>query len=89
MPYIPAISAETSQSRRLARYLGLPRRGKVRDIYDLGERLLIVTTDRVSAYDHVLGTLIRGKGIVLNGVAVWWFTGGLARIPNHLEAWGS
>lgn len=62
---------------------GLPvRRGKVRDIYDLGERLLLVSTDRISAFDWVLPTPIPDKGRVLNQLAAFWFER-LAE-PNHL-----
>ncbi|HSF38154.1 MAG TPA: phosphoribosylaminoimidazolesuccinocarboxamide synthase [Thermoanaerobaculia bacterium] len=66
--------------------LPLPRRGKVRDVYDLGEALLIVATDRLSAYDHVLRPGIPGKGKILNQLSNFWF-GLLADvIPNHLLA---
>ncbi len=58
--------------------------GKVRDIFDLGDALLIVSTDRLSAFDVVLGDGIPGKGIILNQMSLWWFeqVGGI--IPNHL-----
>lgn len=49
------------------------RRGKVRDVYDLGDRLLLVATDRISAYDWVLPTGIPDKGRVLNGLSDFWF----------------
>jgi len=66
--------------------LPLPRfgTGKVRDTYDLGNRLLMVTTDRLSAFDVVLPNGIPGKGEVLTRLAAFWFarTGDL--IPNHL-----
>ena len=64
--------------------LRLVNRGKVRDIYDLGERLLIVSTDRISCFDVVLPTLIPNKGEVLTALSVFWFgfTGDI--IPNHL-----
>jgi phosphoribosylaminoimidazole-succinocarboxamide synthase len=53
---------------------GLPvRRGKVRDVYDLGERLLLVSTDRISAFDWVLPTAIPDKGRVLTQIAAFWF----------------
>jgi phosphoribosylaminoimidazole-succinocarboxamide synthase len=53
---------------------GLPvRRGKVRDIYDLGDRLLLVSTDRISAFDWVLPTGIPDKGKVLNQISAFWF----------------
>jgi len=62
----------------------LLHRGKVRDVYDLGDRLLVVTTDRVSAFDHVLPTPIPGKGAILTAMSAFWF-GYLADIvPNHL-----
>ncbi len=48
-------------------------RGKVRDIYDLGERLIIVASDRISAYDSILPSPIPGKGIVLNMISSAWF----------------
>ncbi|MBL7124698.1 MAG: phosphoribosylaminoimidazolesuccinocarboxamide synthase [Dehalococcoidales bacterium] len=59
-------------------------RGKVRDTYDLGDLLLIVATDRISAFDSVLPCGIPDKGSVLNQLSVFWFnkTGGL--MPNHL-----
>jgi phosphoribosylaminoimidazole-succinocarboxamide synthase len=58
------------------------RRGKVRDVYDLGERLLLVTTDRISAFDWVLPTGIPDKGRVLTQISAFWFD----RLgePNHL-----
>jgi phosphoribosylaminoimidazole-succinocarboxamide synthase len=57
-------------------------RGKVRDIYDLDDKLLIVVTDRISAYDSVLPTLIPGKGVVLNMLSARWFDW-FDDIPNH------
>lgn len=64
--------------------LPLLRRGKVRDVYDLGDALLFVATDRVSAFDVVLPQPIPRKGEVLTLVSAWWFArlGDLA--PNHL-----
>jgi phosphoribosylaminoimidazole-succinocarboxamide synthase len=66
------------------RELSLLSRGKVRDMYDLGEHLLIVTTDRISAFDWVLPNGIPDKGKVLNQVSAFWF--GVLRdvVPNHL-----
>jgi phosphoribosylaminoimidazole-succinocarboxamide synthase len=62
---------------------GLPvRRGKVRDVYDLGDRLLLVSTDRLSAFDWVLPTGIPDKGRVLTQIAAFWFK--LLGEPNHL-----
>ena len=61
-----------------------PFRGKVRDIFDLGGELLIVTTDRISAYDSILPNGIPGKGKVLNRISEFWFgkTGDI--VDNHL-----
>ena len=76
-------SRETVTQSEL-RGLTLLQRGKVRDIYDLGDRLLIVTTDRVSAFDRVLPTAIPGKGVVLTAMSEFWF--GLLEdvVPHHL-----
>src|SRR5436305_6499250 len=63
--------------------LPAPARGKVRDIYDLGDRLLIVATDRISAFDAVLPTGIPGKGRVLNLLSAFWFEQLAGRCPNH------
>ncbi len=57
--------------------------GKVRDIYDLGDRLLIVATDRVSAYDVVLNEGIPGKGRVLTQISSFWFEKLRDLVPNH------
>jgi len=61
-----------------------PRSGKVRDIYDLGDRLLLVASDRVSAYDFVLSPEIPDKGKVLNQLTNFWFERLGDLIPNHL-----
>lgn len=62
---------------------GLPvRRGKVRDIYDLGDSLLLVSTDRISAFDWVLPTGIPYKGQILNRISAFWFS--LIYEPNHI-----
>jgi phosphoribosylaminoimidazole-succinocarboxamide synthase len=62
------------------------RRGKVRDVYDLGEHLLIVATDRLSAFDVVLPTPIPGKGRVLTQLSLFWFSRLRAMVPNHVRA---
>ena len=59
-------------------------RGKVRDIYDLGERLLIVATDRLSAFDVVMATPIPDKGRVLTQLSLFWFNLLRDVIPNHV-----
>src|SRR5262245_39727140 len=58
------------------------RRGKVRDVYDLGDRLLLVATDRISAFDWVLPSGIPDKGRILTGLSAYWFRH--LGIPNHL-----
>jgi phosphoribosylaminoimidazole-succinocarboxamide synthase len=64
---------------------GLPlfARGKVRDIYDMGDRLLLVATDRLSAFDVVMREPIPGKGIVLNSLSEFWFNRTRDVVDNH------
>jgi len=64
--------------------LTLFRRGKVRDVYDLGDKLLIVSTDRISAFDVVLPCGIPDKGRVLNQLSAFWFQKTAHILPNHL-----
>src|SRR6185312_3020558 len=59
-------------------------RGKVRDIYDLGEQLLIVATDRLSAFDVVMPTPIPDKGKVLTQISLFWFALLKDVVPNHV-----
>jgi phosphoribosylaminoimidazole-succinocarboxamide synthase len=59
-------------------------RGKVRDIYEVGDDLLIVTTDRVSAFDVVLPSAIPDKGRVLNQLSLYWFERTKQLVPNHV-----
>ncbi|HLO25224.1 MAG TPA: phosphoribosylaminoimidazolesuccinocarboxamide synthase [Geobacteraceae bacterium] len=66
--------------------LKLAARGKVRDIYDLGETLLIVTTDRISAFDVIMNEGIPDKGYVLNQISIFWFRQMEGIIPNHIIA---
>ncbi|HEY3110331.1 MAG TPA: phosphoribosylaminoimidazolesuccinocarboxamide synthase, partial [Chloroflexota bacterium] len=66
--------------------LPLLRRGKVRDVYDLGEHVLLVATDRISAFDVVLPTPIPGKGVVLTQMSAFWFGQTERLVPNHLVA---
>ena len=58
--------------------------GKVRDIYDLGDRLLMVATDRISAYDVVLPVLIPDKGRILTALSLFWFSRTQGLVPNQL-----
>ncbi len=66
---------------------GIPlfKRGKVRDVYDLGDELLLVATDRLSAFDVVLPTGIPGKGIVLTQLSLFWFELLKDVVPNHVR----
>jgi phosphoribosylaminoimidazole-succinocarboxamide synthase len=64
--------------------LKLFRRGKVRDVYEVGGSLLIVSTDRISAFDVILPNAIPNKGAVLNRISVFWFDFTKDIIPNHL-----
>jgi len=59
-------------------------RGKVRDVYDLGDSLLIVVTDRISAFDVVFNELIPDKGVVLNSISAFWFEMMQDVLPNHV-----
>ena len=61
-----------------------PRRGKVRDVYDLGDRLLLVATDRISAFDCVLSPGIPDKGKILTQLSNFWFRRFAEVVPNHL-----
>jgi phosphoribosylaminoimidazole-succinocarboxamide synthase len=59
-------------------------RGKVRDLYAIDDALLLVATDRISAFDHVLGTGIPGKGKILTQISLFWFEMMAEIVPNHL-----
>ncbi len=73
-----------SESRESLFGVPLFRRGKVRDTYDLGDRLLMIASDRLSAFDVVLPTPIPGKGIVLTQLSRFWFERSSHIIANHL-----
>ena len=62
----------------------LMARGKVRNIYDLGDSLLLVTSDRISAFDVVFGELVPDKGRVLNGISAFWFDRTRHIVENHM-----
>ena len=64
--------------------LKLYARGKVRDLYSVGDQLLLVATDRISAFDHVLGSGIPDKGRVLTQISLFWFDMLKSIVPNHL-----
>jgi phosphoribosylaminoimidazole-succinocarboxamide synthase len=67
---------------------GLPplRSGKVRDLYEAGDDLLIVATDRISAFDYVLGSGIPDKGKVLTQLSIFWFEHTRDVVPNHVRS---
>lgn len=61
-------------------------RGKVRDLYAVGDALLLVASDRISAFDHVLGSGIPGKGKILTQISLFWFDLLRDLVPNHIIA---
>jgi len=67
-------------------FLGRPlmAKGKIREMYDLGDSLLMVVTDRISAFDVVFDELIPDKGVVLNGISAFWFDRTAGIIQNHV-----
>ena len=81
-----AMEAPTPGPPAYAQLLGLPllHKGKVRELYELdAQRLLMVATDQISAFDHVLGPGIPDKGAILTQLSGWWFER-LEHAPNHL-----
>jgi phosphoribosylaminoimidazole-succinocarboxamide synthase len=66
--------------------LALHRRGKVRDVYEVGDALLIIATDRISAFDYVLGSGIPDKGKVLTQLSAFWFDQLRGLVPHHMIA---
>jgi len=64
--------------------LQLLKRGKVRDIYDLGDRLLMIATDRISAFDVVMPNPIPDKGKILTQISLFWFEQMQSLVPNHV-----
>lgn len=82
-PWLESYLEEALEKTDLNR-VPLWKRGKVRDIYDLGDRLLIVATDRISVFDVVLPTPIPGKGKILTALSSFWFWKLKHVIPHHL-----
>jgi phosphoribosylaminoimidazole-succinocarboxamide synthase len=78
LPLAPPVLRTTLGSRSPDRF------GKVRDIYDFGDRLLIVATDRISAFDYVLGSGIPDKGKVLTQISAFWFGRTRHVVKNHV-----
>src|SRR4051812_42783570 len=73
----------TSEPLLQSQVPGVPcRRGKVRDVYDLGDTLVIVATDRISAFDWILPTPVPGKGAILTALTAFWLH--WLKVPNHL-----
>lgn len=84
--YIPKIEAALDRCLNHTNFKsGIKTTGKVRDIYDLGDKLMLITTDRLSAFDRQLA-LIPFKGQVLNLISAWWFKKTAELVPNHLLA---
>ncbi len=77
------MNAEMTTPRAL-KDLKLFRKGKVRDVYDLGDKLLIIASDRISAFDHILPTPIPDKGRILTVISAFWFKETAGIVPNHL-----
>jgi phosphoribosylaminoimidazole-succinocarboxamide synthase len=86
LPQSPAAGQRAPTLRSTFLPLPLYRRGKVRDVYEAGPHLLIVATDRISAYDHVLATSIPDKGRVLTGLSAFWFERTRHVVANHMLA---
>jgi phosphoribosylaminoimidazole-succinocarboxamide synthase len=82
-PFLDSGPAPTAYSEIGLTELPLLARGKVREIYDLGDRLLLVATDRMSAFDVVMREPIPGKGIVLSSLSAFWFGRLGSIVPNH------
>ena len=79
------MSQNVITSTNLANYTPA-HRGKVRDLYDLGDEFLIVSTDRISAFDVVLPNGIPDKGRVLTGLSKFWFNYTKSVVANHIIA---
>src|SRR5579863_1420268 len=77
------MSSTTPLLQSHASDLKLRARGKVRDVYEDGDRLLIVATDRISAFDYILPTGIPDKGRVLTQLSIFWFDFLKDLTPNH------
>ena len=76
---LPAPVLQTSLGQRTP-----DRQGKVRDIYDFGDQLLVVASDRISAFDYVLGSGIPDKGKVLTQISTFWFARTASVVRNHV-----
>jgi phosphoribosylaminoimidazole-succinocarboxamide synthase len=86
MPASPKVGVPLATPLLETRLNGIAphRAGKVRDIYDLGDTLLLIATDRISAFDYVLGSGIPDKGKVLTQLSAFWFDQTRDIVPNHV-----
>jgi phosphoribosylaminoimidazole-succinocarboxamide synthase len=75
----------TTHAVRTTECPNLLRRGKVRDLYDLGDRMMIVASDRISAFDVIMNEPVPGKGIVLTELTRFWLEQLSACVPHHLD----
>src|SRR5256885_8222351 len=86
LPFFSNTPYSSAMASLLQSNLPFPvRRGKVRDVYDLGEALLIVASDRISAFDCIMPNGIPGKGKILTAISLFWF-GKFQQFENHLIA---
>ncbi len=65
-------------------FLPIKKEGKVREVYDIGESLIITATDRISAFDHILKNQITQKGAILTQMSKFWFDFTKDIVPNHM-----
>jgi phosphoribosylaminoimidazole-succinocarboxamide synthase len=88
MTYDEIASAMPARAVTAPAGLGFPKvgSGKVREIFDLGDALLLVASDRLSAFDVILPDGIPGKGIILTQISLWWFDRTRSIVTNHLLA---
>src|SRR5690554_3608172 len=86
MNFDQIVSALPKEAVRAVPELPFPHlaSGKVRELFDLGKNLLIVATDRLSAFDVILPTGVPGKGALLTQMSLFWFNEVCEIIPNHL-----
>ena len=85
-PVLSFLSAMIAAMKNLINSLSLVNRGKVREIYSVDdEHLLIVTSDRISAFDVILPTPIPEKGEILTRISNFWFAKTRTIIPNHIS----
>ena len=84
MQSIECIKMNSTVSETTLEGMRLLQRGKVRDIYDLGDSLLMVATDRISAFDVVMPEPVPDKGKILNQISLFWFNRMASIVPNHV-----